>query len=159
MELGELVSEQAAHELCVADLSGEAGEARCNLGVEYRPYQADHWQQDLQVLARSVHHLGDRARGEERGERCEIRHGERIDAGGVTVRRQLQQAQLRTVGALAQELCVESDARLAREAGGERAGFGRGGDEGLQTRGEDDLYNRAGRNELIMRGRCGDRKP
>jgi len=80
-----------------------------------------------------MHDLGGAGRGEHRGESGEIRERKRIYAHRLVGRGELQQAQLRTVGALAQELGVEAYARLSSQASRKRGRLGRGGDDGVQN--------------------------
>ena len=136
------MSEEAPHELGVTDLRGQPGETGGDLRVEDRVRQAREWQQNLQILARGVHHLEHRGGGEYAGERREFPQGKRVDAGRDAPRRQLHQAQLRAIGTLAQKLRVEAYARLRGQMRGEFLERGAGGDDGLQTRCGDDLYNR-----------------
>ena len=141
--LGELLSQESAHSFRVADLGGQAGESGGDLGVKHRPHQARERQQHLEVLAGGMHDLDDAGGGQHARQRRQIGERERIDAHGVVRRRQLHEAQLRAIGALAQELGVQADARLRGKTRGERGKVRRCADDALQTGSGDDLYNRA----------------
>src|SRR6267378_8623872 len=90
-----------------------------------------------------MHDLDHAGGGEHARQRRQIGERERIDAHGVVRGRQLHEAQLRAIGALAQELGVQANARLRGKTRGECAKFRRCADDGLQTGCDDDLYNRA----------------
>src|ERR1700719_2005913 len=90
-----------------------------------------------------MHDLDDAGGGQHARQRRQIGERERIDAHGVVRRRQLHEAQLRAIGALAQELGVQANARLRGKMRGERGKVRRCADDALQTGSDDDLYNRA----------------
>ena len=119
MSLGQLDPEQAPGELRIADLRGESRERGRDLRIKHGAHQPDGRQQNLEILPRGMHHLHDPKRRERAGDRAELGDRDRVDAYGVVARRHLYQAQLRAIGALAEEFGVETDARVPREAGGE----------------------------------------
>ncbi len=120
MRLRKVLAEEAANQLRVPDLGRQADECRCNLRVEQGTHQSNGGQQNLEILSRSVHDLHRARCGQDRREWCQVRKCERIHAHGVARRRQLQQAQLRAIGALAQEFRVEPQTFEGVELRGQR---------------------------------------
>lgn len=112
--LGEVV-----HELLVADRIAEAADHGRDLGVEQRRRQdaAEH-PDDLQVLPRGMEDLDHVLVAHQRHEGGEVEAvGQRVDHHGLVGRGHLDQAELRVIGRLAQELGVDGDEGMRGEAG------------------------------------------
>ena len=117
----------------VADLIAKAANHRRDLGVEERLRDhAGEGVEDLEILSRRMEHLHRAAVGEQLEERREVEIGaQRVDQHGalVTLARagELNQAELRVIGALAQELGIDGDVGIVRGFGtepGESVGRG-----------------------------------
>ncbi len=104
-----------------------AEQRRGHLGIEDRPGQvAAQVIEDLHVLTTGVHDLGDGRRIEQGEERPEVVDGQRIDTPGRVRIGDLDQAQARVVGLLAQEFRVDGQPfRLGETAAGLAEGLGR----------------------------------
>ncbi len=92
-----------------------------------RPPQVE---DDLDVLARRVEDLGHLLVAHQREERREVDVGrQRIDQRGDAGRRHLDQADLRPIGGLADELGVDGDEFALLESGDDRLKFVLGSDD------------------------------
>jgi len=69
----------------------------------------------IQILAGGMQHLADGGRGHARAQRAQVRQCQSIDAHGLIAEAQLQQAQLREVGALAHEFRVQAEGAVSGE--------------------------------------------
>ena len=124
-----LALEQPPGEFGVADLRGEAGERRGDLRVEQRCHGAEQRREHLEVLPPGMQHLRGAARAQRRAQRPQVLERERVDAHRAAARGELQQAELRPVGALAHELGVETDGALVFEVAEQRFEAVRRGDD------------------------------
>src|SRR6185503_18523334 len=105
MSLRELDAEDLPDELRVADLRREAEEGGSLLRVECRrERRAGQRQQRLDVLARRVQQLRATVVRQLPRERAAVRDRKRVDEDNLAADRGLDQAELREVGALANEL-------------------------------------------------------
>jgi len=126
MSLRELDAEDLPDELGVADLRREAEEGGSLLRVECRrERRAGQRQQRLDVLARRVQQLRATVVRQLPRERAAVRDRKRVDEDNLAADRGLDQAELREVGALANELGIDGERRRGRpriDASGERRG-------------------------------------
>ena len=80
------------------------------LGIEHRRrHGLPAMEEQLQILVGRVQHLFDVRIQQQLAQRCQIAHAQRIDAGDGARRAELDQAQLREIGALAHELRVQRE--------------------------------------------------
>ena len=122
MTLGEFHAEQLPHEFRVADLRRKAEQRGGLLGVEHRGERAaGQRQQRLDVLPRCVQQLDPLRIRQWRDQRAAILDRKHIDHAEVARYCGLDQAQPREIGALADELGVERERRLAGPRGHARA--------------------------------------
>ena len=109
---------QAVHQRPVADLLGVAQKSGRHLGIEQgRRQNAQLAIEDLQILASGVEELHDGRVGKQRGEHLHVLDGEGIHDGHFRIRSQLNEAEVRIVGLLAQKLRINGqDRRRGRSA-------------------------------------------
>ena len=108
------VPESARDELRVTRLRRQAEQCGGDLRVEHRRRHGPaRLQQHLEVLPRGVQDLELAAVGKHCEQRPEIEARQRVDEIAVGIARDLHQAQLRAVGALAHEFGVHREARCA----------------------------------------------
>ena len=104
----------------VGDLLAEAAHHGRDLRVEERPRQLAQMVEDLEILPGGVHHLEHALVGHHREQRPEIEaRCQRVDRDRLLLARDLDQAELGEVGAVAHELGVDGDEALAAHAGAE----------------------------------------
>jgi hypothetical protein len=128
-------AQQSLYQGRVADLVIEAEKRRADLGVEqWRLQRAAGIEEHLEVLARGVQHLGGSAGSEQLMERCQVGERQRIDQRQLAAGGDLHQAQARAIGALAHELGVEHQCRLAGQ-GPAQVGEGAVGIDQIQGHG------------------------
>src|SRR5690606_24139519 len=109
--LVELLAGDLLHELVVGDAVAEAADHGGDLRVEdWMRDQVAEMENDLDVLPRGMKNLDDCLIGHQREKRLEVYSGRQgIDEGGDTRRGQLDQAEFRPEGGLADEFGVDGD--------------------------------------------------
>ena len=111
---------QLGDQRVVGDLLAEAAHHGRDLRVEERPRQLAQMVEDLEVLPGGMHHLEHALVGHHREQRPEIdARRQRVDRDRLVLARDLDQAELGEVGAVAHELGVDRDEALAAHAGAE----------------------------------------
>ena len=105
--LGQFQAEHLLYQAGIAHLVAESEHRRGQLGIEQGlRQQTPVMVEDLQVLTPRMPDLDARRFGQQGQVRRQVFDRERIDAGGNAIAAHLQQAQLRIVGLLAEELGV-----------------------------------------------------
>jgi hypothetical protein len=130
--LRQVAAEEPPHEVGIADLSWRSSEGSCDLRIEYWSYDTRERIEHFEILPAGVHHLYRRRYGEGPHQCAQIVKEQWIDACGYIARCDLDQAQLRPIGAFAQKFSVDSERVRCRQASGKLRQVLRGGDDGLQ---------------------------
>jgi hypothetical protein len=132
MCFAQLQAQKPAYQLAIPNLRRQSHERRGNLRIEHRLRQTNVRPEHFEILPGCVHDLQRSVRTQKRRQGAHTLHGKRIDAHGHVGACQLDEAELRAIGAFAKKFSVEADSGGGCKACDDFGQLGFAGDNRMQ---------------------------